>query len=285
MNSASGILATEASRTISGDWPMVRGSPDANEGRDSSTPVIGSGFIEAPKPVAFMGASSADVQRALLFTPESGGPVSGDRSDARGHKFSAGRALEIGIQELAQLKARTPETRLHGGGRDVKRLGDFFGGKAFYVAELKHDSIPHRKARDRGREDLLQLLLGIALLRVRTPILEFAGDRSIFGFDEVVYGDFLRTAPTDLHEPFIDGDADKPRVKARVAAEIVQIVERLEKRVLHDLFCVFASGCESQGQAKHTGLITLDERFKGGGGAGTRLRDQPVVVTLEKVAG
>jgi hypothetical protein len=108
----------------------------------------------------------------------------------------------------------------------------------------------------------MQLHLGIALFRGWTAILEFASERAFLGL--FVDGNFLETPSPYLHQPFVDGDANKPGIKPGISPETRQILIRLHEGVLHNLFGVLPAVSNPFSHPKHSRLIVLDELLKRG---------------------
>ena len=81
--------------------------------------------------------------------------------------------------------------------------------------------------------------LTIQLLRVRSPLGEIARDGAIFRLDVFVHGDGLAGLTlAQAHKTLVDGDADQPGGKLGVSLELVQLLVRLEERILRDVFRV-----------------------------------------------
>jgi hypothetical protein len=96
----------------------------------------------------------------------------------------------------------------------------------------------------------MQFRLGIALFRVWPPILEFASERAFLGL--IVDRNLLETPSPYLHQPFVDGDANKPGIKPGISPETRQILICLHEGVLHNLFGVLPAVSNPFRHPKHS---------------------------------
>ncbi len=90
-------------------------------------------------------------------------------------------------------------------------------------------------------QNLGQLGLGVVLLRIGSPVGQVAGNAAFFRLDVLVDRDHFAGAPlAQPHQALVYCDSNQPCVKFRIPLKLIELLVRLQERVLHDVFSVFA---------------------------------------------
>src|SRR6476646_8682371 len=90
--------------------------------------------------------------------------------------ISALTFLKVAAEPLPQLQPSPQQPRLHRRNAQLQRVCCFLGRKPFHVAQNKNRAEAGRKSLNRLAQDFLELGLVVLLLRIRTPVRDFAGD-------------------------------------------------------------------------------------------------------------
>ncbi len=104
--------------------------------------------------------------------------------------------------------------------------------KPLDVAKPKDHAVSGVEPIDRGFENLAQLFLRRALLRVRSTVFELAGNYVAFRITRVVNGHFAEPPAADFHQGFIHGDAYEPGIETGISSKRGQVLKSFHKCVL-----------------------------------------------------
>src|SRR5580692_2605683 len=173
---------------------------------------------------------------------------------------TSGFAFEVAAETLAQLKTGAQQARFDGRNAEAERFGSVLGREPLDVAQLENHAEARGQSLDGLFQDLLELGLGVVLLRVGSPVGQVAGDAAILGGHILVDRDHFASAPlAEAHQGFVDCDSDQPCVELRVPLKLVKLFVGLEERVLHHVFSVFAILRNVLRNAKNLAIVLADE--------------------------
>jgi hypothetical protein len=128
----------------------------------------------------------------------------------------------------------------------------------------------------------LQLVLGVVLFGIGTPIFNFIADERTIDVRGIIHRHFVATTPTHTHEGFIHSNADKPSVETGISPKRRQVEVGFYEGVLHHVFGVFAVSRDVLRKPEYPSLVFLDEPPKRVRGSGLRLSYKIVLVHLEQ---